>query len=100
MPSVTVYHVEISRNEQGARRIKVFGIAAAANGEMIRARDVGLKTIEWFLAVSRNPNINIAGIISNPGSFDNYVTIYGSDVSGTAPVAAGSTEFDFLAIGF
>ena len=100
MPTVTVYHVEISRNEQGARRIKVFGVAEAADGEAIKAGEVGLKTIEWFVAHSRNPNVSVAGIIESPGSFDNYVTIYGSDVSGTAPVAAGSTEFDFVAIGF
>ena len=100
MPTVSVYHVEISRNEQGARRIKVFGVAEAADGETIRAGDIGLRTVEWFMAASRDPNISIAGLVANPGSYDNYVTIYGTDVSGTAPAAAGSTEFDFIALGF
>ena len=100
MPTITVYHIEISKNEQGARRIKVFGVGQAADGETITAGEIGLKTIEWFMAVSRDPNINVAGVITNPGSFDNYVTIYGSDVSGSASVAAGSTYFDFVAIGF
>ena len=100
MPTVTVYHVEISRNEQGARRVKILGVAEAADGETIKAGEVGLKTIEWFMASSRNPNVNVTGLIENPGSYDNNVTIYGSDVSGTAPVAVGSTEFDFMAVGF
>jgi len=46
LPTVTVYHVEISRNEQGARRVKVFGVAEAADGETIAAGNIGLKTIE------------------------------------------------------
>ena len=37
-----------------------------------------------------DPNINAGGSVVRPGSFDNYVTVYGSDVSGSVAAAAGT----------
>jgi len=68
----------------------VWADAQVANGETIRASDLGLKTIYDAEIHSMDPNINAGGTVVNPGSYDNYITVYGSDVSGTVATAAGS----------
>ncbi|RLG85010.1 MAG: hypothetical protein DRO39_06615 [Thermoprotei archaeon] len=90
MPVVTVKHTFILTRARGRSMLLVWADAQVADGETIRARDLGLKTIYDVEIHSMNPNINAGGTVVNPGSYDNYVTVYGSDVSGTAAAAAGT----------
>ena len=99
MPVVTVKHVFPLTNHRGGRVLFVWADAQIANGETIYARDLGLKTILDAEVASNNANINAAGTIIRPGSYDNYMTVYGSDVSGTVAVAAGTFYAVIKALG-
>ena len=99
MPIVTVKHVFPLTNQRGGRLLWVWADAQVADGETIYARDLGLKTIYDVEVHSNNANIVAAGTVMYPGSFDNYVVVYGSDVSGTAAVAAGTFWAIIKAIG-
>ena len=90
MPVVTVKHTFILTRARGRNMLFVWADAQVANGETIRASDLGLKTIYDAEIHSMDPNINAGGTVVNPGSYDNYITVYGSDVSGTVATAAGS----------
>ena len=100
MPTVTVIHTEKVKIADGTMRIRVEGVAVAADGEEIKAGEFGLSTIEHALLQSNDPNVNIGRTIVNPGSYDNSLIVHGSDVSGTTATSAGSTEFSFILYGF
>ena len=99
MPVVTVKHVFPLTNHRGGRLLWVWADAQVANGETIRARDLGLKTIYDAEVHSNNANIVASGTVINPGSFDNYLIVYGSDVSGTVATPAGSFYAIIKALG-
>jgi len=100
LPLITVVHVERTADLRGGERIKVIGYGVAADGETIYARDVGLRTLEFAKICTIDANVIITGTVMYPGSYDNYILISGSDVSGTIATAAGSTPFAFEALGF
>ena len=99
MPVVTVKHVFPLVNHRGGKVLFVWADAQVADGENIYARDLGLKTILDAEVASNNALINASGTIINPGSYDNYVTVYGSDVSGSVAVAAGTFHAIVKALG-
>ncbi|RLG74892.1 MAG: hypothetical protein DRO14_05210 [Thermoprotei archaeon] len=90
MPVVTVKHVFILTRAKGRNMLYVWADAEVADGESIYARDLGLKTIYDAEVLSNNANINAAGTVMYPGSYGNYIVVYGSDVSGSVAAAAGS----------
>lgn len=87
---VTVKHTFILTRTRGRNMLFVWADAVVADGETITAGDLGLKTIYDAEVVSMNPNINAGGTVLYPGSYGNYILVYGSDVSGSVAVAAGS----------
>jgi len=90
MPLVTVKHTFILTRARGRNMLYVWADAVVADGENIYARDLGLKTIYDAEITSMNPSINAGGSVFYPGSYGNYIAVYGSDVSGTVAVPAGS----------
>ena len=90
MPAVTVKHTFILTRTRGRNMLFVWADAQVADGENIHARDLGLKTIYDAEVHSNNASIVAAGTVINPGSYDNYLAVYGSDVSGTVAAPAGS----------
>jgi len=99
MPIVTVKHVFPLTNHRGARLLWVWADAQVADGETVYARDLGLKTIYDAEVHSNSANIVAAGTVMYPGSFGNYIVVYGSDVSGTVAAPAGSFYAIIKAIG-
>jgi len=77
----------------------VWADVVVADGENIHARDLGLKTIYDAEVTSNNANINASGTVMYPGSYGNYITVYGSVVSGSAATAAGSFHAIVKALG-
>jgi len=99
MPVVTVKHTFILNRVKGRNMLFIWADAEVADGENIYARDLGLKTIYDAEVHSNDANINASGTVIRPGSYDYYITVYGSDVSGTVAVAAGSFSAIVKAIG-
>ncbi|RLE62838.1 MAG: hypothetical protein DRJ47_10120 [Thermoprotei archaeon] len=99
MPLVTVKHTFILTRARGRNMLYVWADAEVADRESIHARDLGLKTVYDVEVHSMNPNINAGGTVVNPGSYDNYVIIFGSNVSGSAATPAGSFYALIKAIG-
>ena len=99
MPVVTVKHVIPLVNARGGKVLFVWADAQVADGESIYARDLSLKTILDVEVHSNDANINASGSIVNPGSYDNYVVVHGSDVSGSVATAAGTFSAIIKAIG-
>jgi len=99
MPVVTVKHTFILPRAKGRSMLLVWADAQVADGESINARDLGLKTIYDAEVQSNNANIVAACTVVNPGSFDNHLTVHGSDVSGTVATAAGSFHAIVKALG-
>lgn len=99
MPTVTIKHIIPIENYRGGKLLLVWADVDVADGEIIYARDLWLKTILDVEIHSKDTYINASGIVTNPGSYDNYVTIYGSDVSGSVATAAGTFTAVIKAIG-
>lgn len=90
MPLVTVKHTFILTRTRGRNMLYVWADAVVADGENISASDLGLKTIYDAEVASMNPNVNAGGTVLYPGSYGNYIAVYGSNVSGTVATPAGS----------
>lgn len=99
MPVVTVKHTFVLKDVAGRGMLYVWAEVQAANGEQVKASDLGLKTVFDAEVTSLNPNINAGLSVANPGSYGNYVTVYGSDVSGSVAVAAGTFTSVLKALG-
>lgn len=99
MPVVTVKHTFILTRAKGRNMLFVWADAEVADGESIYARDLGLKTIYDAEVHSNNANIVASGTVMYPGSYGNYITVHGSDVSGTVATAAGSFYAIIKALG-
>ena len=99
MPVVTVKHTFILTRARGRNMLYVWADAQVADGENIYAKDLGLKTIYDAEVISNNANINASGTVMYPGSYGNYITVYGSDVSGSVAAAAGSFYAIVKAVG-
>ena len=99
MPVVTVKHTFILTRARGRNMLLVWADARVANGETIYARDLGLKTIYDAEVHSNDANIVASGTVVRPGSYDNYLTVFGSDVSGTVAAAAGTFSAIVKALG-
>jgi len=100
---VTVTVERVGRLEKGVGLMGIgrvsFGSIKAANGEVIKAEDLELKTISAINILSMEVDMLPFGSLTAPGSINNSVTLSIRNIATAgAPVAAvGSHRFLYIA---